>query len=138
MEVVEEVKICSLSTLILRSREQLYQEQKEDSVFCCLYRYLDDPDGIRSLNTAIVEKWSLLFKLIDDLLFFYSKAVISRSKLNFSILANLCKAILKKFHDNPLAGYLGIRKTYSQIYDLCYFPKLREIVREYVYSRSTR
>lgn len=40
VEVVEGVRVCALSSLVLRSREQLIQEQKDDGEFGRLYRYL--------------------------------------------------------------------------------------------------
>lgn len=48
-EVVEEVKVCVLSSLVLRSREQLIKEQKDDSRFgslCTLCSYFEKPDEI--------------------------------------------------------------------------------------------
>lgn len=53
------------------------------------------------------------------------------------IPSSLRKAISKKINYKPLLGHLGIRKTYFRISDSFYFPKLKEIVREYVSTCST-
>lgn len=55
---LDEVKVCVLSSLELRSRDQLIQVQKEDSEFCGLYCYLENPYGIESLQATIFEKLS--------------------------------------------------------------------------------
>ncbi|GFV90269.1 transposon Tf2-11 polyprotein [Trichonephila clavipes] len=45
---------------------------------------------------------------------------------------NATKDIMKEFHDLPLAGHLGKRKTYLKLRDTCYFPFLRKYIFEYV------
>ncbi|GFY35748.1 retrovirus-related Pol polyprotein from transposon 412 [Trichonephila clavipes] len=39
---------------------------------------------------------------------------------------------MKEFHDLPLAGHLGKRKTYLKLRDTCYFPFMRKYIFEYV------
>ncbi|GFX95181.1 retrovirus-related Pol polyprotein from transposon 412 [Trichonephila clavipes] len=39
---------------------------------------------------------------------------------------------MKEFHDLPLAGHLGKRKTYLKMRDTCYFPYMRKYIFEYV------
>ncbi|GFV74990.1 retrovirus-related Pol polyprotein from transposon 412 [Trichonephila clavipes] len=39
---------------------------------------------------------------------------------------------MKEFHDLPLAGHLGKRKTYLKLRDTCYFPYMRKYIFEYV------
>ncbi|GFX07038.1 retrovirus-related Pol polyprotein from transposon 412 [Trichonephila clavipes] len=39
---------------------------------------------------------------------------------------------MKEFHDLPLAGHLGKRKTYLKLLDTCYFPYMRKYIFEYV------
>lgn len=73
--------------------------------------------------------------LIDGLLF-YSKSVYLRGELKV-FPASLRKTIFKKIHGNPLAGHLCMRKTYAQVCDSCYFPKMREVVRTYVSISNT-
>lgn len=46
VEVVEKVKVFALSSLVLRSREQLMKEQKEDVEFGNLYMYLENPEEV--------------------------------------------------------------------------------------------
>lgn len=67
MEIVYKVNNCVLSTLILRLRVRLIQEQKKDSEFVGMYRYFHDSDEIGSLNAAFFEKCSQSFKLIHGL-----------------------------------------------------------------------
>lgn len=47
MEVVEKVKVHFLSSLLLRSKEQLIQKEKDNSEFGGLDHHLEDSDGIR-------------------------------------------------------------------------------------------
>ncbi|GFS92371.1 retrovirus-related Pol polyprotein from transposon 297 [Trichonephila clavipes] len=54
-----------------------------------------------------------------------------------SVNATVCEdrfgeAIMKEFHDLPLAGHLGKRKTYLKLRDTCYFPYMRKYIFEYV------
>lgn len=58
MEVVEDINICVLSSLVLRSRAQLIKEQKENPEIDSLYRPLEDRDGDGSLNAVLFEKLS--------------------------------------------------------------------------------
>lgn len=58
-----------MSPLLLRSREQLSEEQKHGADFGGLYRYLEGLDRINSLNTTMFENWSQSVKLTDGLLF---------------------------------------------------------------------
>ncbi|GFW38829.1 retrovirus-related Pol polyprotein from transposon 412 [Trichonephila clavipes] len=39
---------------------------------------------------------------------------------------------MQEFHDLPLAGHLGKRKTYLKLRDTCYFPYMRKYIFEYV------
>ncbi|GFY22092.1 retrovirus-related Pol polyprotein from transposon 412 [Trichonephila clavipes] len=39
---------------------------------------------------------------------------------------------MQEFHDLPLAGHLGKRKTYLKLRDACYFPYMRKYIFEYV------
>ncbi|GFT16631.1 uncharacterized protein TNCV_282311 [Trichonephila clavipes] len=39
---------------------------------------------------------------------------------------------MQEFHDLPLAGHLGKRKTYLKMRDTCYFPYMRKYIFEYV------
>ncbi|GFV91781.1 retrovirus-related Pol polyprotein from transposon 412 [Trichonephila clavipes] len=39
---------------------------------------------------------------------------------------------MQEFHDLPLAGHLGKRKTYLKLHDTCYFPYMRKYIFEYV------
>ncbi|GFT07353.1 retrovirus-related Pol polyprotein from transposon 297 [Trichonephila clavipes] len=39
---------------------------------------------------------------------------------------------MKEFHDLPLAGHLGKRKTYLKLRDTCYFPFMRKYIFEYI------
>lgn len=103
----------------------MIKEQKDDDAFGSLYRYLENPALAQSVDMHIFQNQFHSFKLIDGLLF-YSKIVNSRCELSVYIQANLWKAIMKEFHDNPLAGLLGIRKTYARVSESCYFAKIQE------------
>ncbi|GFX18430.1 transposon Tf2-9 polyprotein [Trichonephila clavipes] len=125
-----QISCAALRALALNSREQLIREQKEDSELGRIYRYLENPDD-GSVNATICEGWSQDFKLIDGLLF-YAKYYTTLGELRMYIPRSLREAIMKEFHDLPLAGHLGKRKTYLKLRDTCYFPYMRKYIFEYV------
>ncbi|GFV14916.1 uncharacterized protein K02A2.6 [Trichonephila clavipes] len=84
-----------------------------------------------SVNTTICESWSQDFKLINGLLF-YAKYFSNLGELRVYIPGSLRKDIMKEFHDLPLAGHLGKKKTYLKLRDTCYFPFMRKYIFEYV------
>ncbi|GFU75062.1 retrovirus-related Pol polyprotein from transposon 17.6 [Trichonephila clavipes] len=57
---------------------------------------------------------------------------LTNGELRVYIPGSLRKDIMKEFHDLPLAGHLGKRKTYLKLRDTCYFPFMRKYIFEYV------
>lgn len=53
-----------VSSLLLRSRKNLMQEKKDETEFCGLYRHLEDPDGIQTMNANMFKKLFHSFTLI--------------------------------------------------------------------------
>ncbi|GFV04933.1 uncharacterized protein TNCV_1751541 [Trichonephila clavipes] len=104
---------AALRALALNSREKLIREQREDPELGYIYRYIENPDD-GSFNTTVCEGWSQDFKLIDGLLF-YAKYFTTLGELRVYIPKSLREAIMQEFHDLPLAGHLGKRKTYLKI-----------------------
>ncbi|GFW10350.1 retrovirus-related Pol polyprotein from transposon opus [Trichonephila clavipes] len=127
---VSQISCAALRALALNSREQLIREQREDPELGHIYRYLENPDD-GSVNTTVCEGWSQHFKLINGLLF-YAKYSTTLGELRVYIPRSLREAIKKEFHDLPLAGHLGKRKTYVKLRDTCYFPYMRKYIFEYV------
>ncbi|GFW64610.1 transposon Tf2-6 polyprotein [Trichonephila clavipes] len=125
-----QISYAALRALALNSREQLIREQREDPELGHIYRYLENPDD-GSVNATICEGWSQDFKLIDGLLF-YVKYYTTLGELRVYIPKSLREAIIQEFHDLPLAGHLGKRKTYLKLRDKCYFPYMRKYIFEYV------
>ncbi|GFT72249.1 retrovirus-related Pol polyprotein from transposon 297 [Trichonephila clavipes] len=105
-------------------------EQREDPELGHIYRYLENPDD-GSVNATVCEGWSQDFKLINGLLF-YAKYFSTLRELRVYIPGSLRKDIMKEFHDLPLAGHLGKRKTYLKLRDTCYFPFMKKYIFEYV------
>ncbi|GFX57913.1 retrovirus-related Pol polyprotein from transposon 412 [Trichonephila clavipes] len=95
-----------------------------------IYRYLENLDD-GSINATVCEGWSQDFKIIDGLLF-YAKYSTTLGELRVYIPRSLREAIMKEFHDLPLADHLGKRKTYLKLRDTCYFPYMRKYIFEYV------
>ncbi|GFV56170.1 retrovirus-related Pol polyprotein from transposon 297 [Trichonephila clavipes] len=120
----------ALRALAINSREQFIREQREDPELGHIYRYLENPDD-GSDNATVCEGWSQDFKLINGLLF-YAKYFSTLGELRVHIPGFLRKDIMKEFHDLPLAGHLGKRKTYIKLRDMCYFPFMRKYIFEYV------
>ncbi|GFW70274.1 retrovirus-related Pol polyprotein from transposon 297 [Trichonephila clavipes] len=114
------ISCAALRALPLNSREQLTREQREHPELGQIYRYLENPDD-GSVNATVCEGWSQDFKLIDGLLFF-AKYSTTLGKLRVYIPKCVREEIMQEFHDLPLAGHLGKRKTYLKLRDACYFP----------------
>ncbi|GFV90062.1 uncharacterized protein TNCV_73431 [Trichonephila clavipes] len=125
-----QISCAALRALALNSREQLIREQREDPELGHIYRYLENPDD-GSVNATICEGWSQDFKVLDGLLF-YAKYSTTLGELRVYIPRSLREAIMKEFHELPLAGHLGKRKTYLKFCDTCYFPYMRKYIFEYV------
>ncbi|GFW63094.1 hypothetical protein TNCV_4454421 [Trichonephila clavipes] len=125
-----QISCAALRALAINSREQFIKEQREDPELGHIYRYLENPDD-GSVNATICESWSQDFKLINGLLF-YAKYFSNLGELRVYIPGSLRKDIMKGFHDLPLAGHLGKRKTYLKLRDTCYFPFMRKYIFEYV------
>ncbi|GFW30224.1 hypothetical protein TNCV_3067761 [Trichonephila clavipes] len=124
-----QISSSALRALALNSREQLIREQREDPELGHIYRYLENPDD-GSVNATVCEGWSQDFKLIGGLLF-YAKYSTTFGELRVYIPKSLREAIMQEFHDLPLAGHLGKRKTYLKLRDTCYFPYMRKFIFEY-------
>ncbi|GFW61943.1 transposon Ty3-I Gag-Pol polyprotein [Trichonephila clavipes] len=125
-----QISCAAFRALALSSREQLIREQREDPELGHSYRYLENPeDG--SVNATVCEGWSQDFKLIDGLLF-YAKYSTTLGELRVYIPKSFREAIMQEFHDMPLAGRLGKKKTYLKLRDTCYFPYMRKYIFEYV------
>ncbi|GFW10511.1 retrovirus-related Pol polyprotein from transposon 17.6 [Trichonephila clavipes] len=120
-----QISCAALRTLALNSREQLIREQRKDPEIGHFYRYLENPDD-GSVNAIVCEGWSQDFKLIDVLLF-YAKYSTTLGEVRVYIPRSLREAIMQEFHDLPLAGHLGKRKTYLKLRDTCYFQYSRWI-----------
>ncbi|GFT27517.1 hypothetical protein TNCV_1276071 [Trichonephila clavipes] len=109
-----QISCAALRALALNSREQPIRKQREDPELGHIYRYLENPDDV-SVNVTICEGWLQGFKLTDGLLF-YAKYYTTLGELRVYIPRSLREAIMKEFHDLPLAGHLGKRKTYLKNY----------------------
>ncbi|GFW98947.1 retrovirus-related Pol polyprotein from transposon 297 [Trichonephila clavipes] len=120
----------SLLALALNSREQLIREQREDPELGHIYRYLENLNN-GFVNATVCEGWSQDFKIFDGLLF-YAKYSTTLGEQRVYISRSLREAIMKEFHDLPLAGHLEKRKTYLKLCDTCYFPYMRKYIFEYV------
>ncbi|GFT21320.1 retrovirus-related Pol polyprotein from transposon 297 [Trichonephila clavipes] len=125
-----QISCAALQALALNSREQLLRQQREDPELGHIYRYLENPDD-GSVNATVCENRSQDFKLIDGLLF-YAKYSTTLGELRVYIRRSLHEAIMQEFHDLPLAGHLGKRKTYLKLRYTCYFPYMRKYIFEYV------
>ncbi|GFV86219.1 retrovirus-related Pol polyprotein from transposon 17.6 [Trichonephila clavipes] len=107
-----QISCAALRALAINSREQFIKEQREDPELGHIYRYLKNPDD-GSVNATVCESWSQDFKLINSL--FYAKYFSTLGELRVYIPGSLRKDIMKVFHDLPLAGHLGKRKTYLKL-----------------------
>ncbi|GFU95054.1 retrovirus-related Pol polyprotein from transposon 17.6 [Trichonephila clavipes] len=115
-----QISCAALRALAINSREQFIKEQREDPELGHIYRYLENHDD-GSVNATVCESWSQDFKLINGLLF-YAKYFSNLGELRVYIPGSLRKDIMKEFHDLPLAGHLGKRKTYLKLRDTFEIP----------------
>ncbi|GFU83949.1 transposable element Tcb1 transposase [Trichonephila clavipes] len=129
-----QISCAALRALALNSREQLVREQREDPELGHIYRYLENLDD-GSVNATVSENWSQDFKLIDGLLF-YANYCTTLGELRVYIPRSLRQTIMQEFHDLPLAGHLGKRKTCLKLRDTCYFPYMRKytLCRKKIYA----
>ncbi|GFW47514.1 retrovirus-related Pol polyprotein from transposon 297 [Trichonephila clavipes] len=108
-----QISCAALGALALNSKEQLIQEQRQDPKLGHIYRYLENSDD-SSVNANVCEGSSQDFKLIDGLLF-CAKYSTTLGELRVYIHQSLRDAIMNEFHDQPLAGHLGKKKTYLKL-----------------------
>ncbi|GFS63619.1 transposon Tf2-8 polyprotein [Trichonephila clavipes] len=125
-----QISCAALRALALNSREQFIREQREDPELGHIYRYLENLDD-GSVNATVCEGWSQDFKIVDGLLF-YAKYFTTLGELRVYIPKSLRETLMKEFHDLPLAGHLGKRKTYLKLRDTCYLPYMRKYIFEYL------
>lgn len=71
------------------------------------------------------------FKIKNDLLF---RRIGSGNKWRVVLPQNLKQIILNYYHDQDIAGHLGITKTLNKISKVYWWPKMSEDVRQYVSS----
>ncbi|GFT61255.1 transposon Ty3-I Gag-Pol polyprotein [Trichonephila clavipes] len=60
----------------------------------------------------------------------------SLGEMRVYIPQSLRGEIMHEFHDKPIAGHLGKKKTYLKIRDVCYFPCIRKTVCQCVLTRD--
>ncbi|GFU85728.1 uncharacterized protein TNCV_2512271 [Trichonephila clavipes] len=129
-----QISCAALRALALNSREQIIQVQREDPELGHMYHYYENPDDA-SVNATVCEGWFQDFKLIDGLLI-YAKYCTTLGELRVYIPQSFREAIMHQFHDQPLAGHLGKRKTYLTLNVTCYFPYMRSytLCRKKIYA----
>ncbi|GFW10092.1 retrovirus-related Pol polyprotein from transposon 297 [Trichonephila clavipes] len=71
------------------------------------------------------------FKIVEVLLF-YVKYATTLGETRVYILQSLRGEIMCEFHDRPIAGYLGKKKTYLKLRNVHYFPYMRKTVNQHV------
>ncbi|GFW68462.1 transposon Ty3-I Gag-Pol polyprotein [Trichonephila clavipes] len=108
-----QILCAALRASALNSRKQLNRGQREDPEFRHIYRYLENPDD-SSVNATVCKGWFQDFKLIEGLLFF-AKYSTTLGELRVYIPQALREAIMQEFHNLPLAGHLGKKKTYLKL-----------------------
>ncbi|GFU89357.1 transposon Ty3-I Gag-Pol polyprotein [Trichonephila clavipes] len=129
--IVGDNVVCAVNRdLILSSREQIIVEQRRDRELVHIYRYLENPED-SSANTTMCENWYRNFQVVEALLC-YAKYATTLGELRVPQL--LRGEIMREFHDKPIAGHLGKKKTYLKARDVCYFPYMRKSIYDYVLS----
>ena len=114
------------------SREQLIKEQQKDPEVMTLadkaIKFEDVKDEAECLytkNGLLMRKWRPPEAGLDEDWRVVHQIIIPRIYR---------KDILSLAHDSPMAGHLGINKTYSKILNHFYWPKMKQDVKEYLKS----
>ena len=114
------------------SREQLIKEQQKDPEVMTLaekaIKFEDVKDEAECLYTKdglLMRKWRPPEAGLDEDWRVVHQIIIPRIYR---------KDILSLAHDSPMAGHLGINKTYSKILNHFYWPKMKQDVKEYLKS----
>ncbi len=100
--------------------ERIHEMQCKDSTLEPMITYLETktlPED-EKLGRTILQQCDQFFMGDDGLLYhLWSPTGRSRTdtKIQLTVPASLCFEILKSFHDNPLGGHLGLKKTYDKI-----------------------
>ncbi|KAK7926273.1 hypothetical protein WMY93_008583 [Mugilogobius chulae] len=109
------------------TRERLIKEQKSDPslaplVACAVQEseLLDVPVGFYFKNDVLLRKWTPPYASDKDDWSVVTQVVVP---------AKFRPEVLNLAHDNPLAGHLGIRKTYSRILRQFFWPGLKSDVK---------
>ena len=111
---------------------RLIAEQRNDAILSPLFETVADGDNVESLSTGyfvkdglLMHKWTLLSASAIDDWSVVTQIVIPRPYRG---------KILNLAHDNPLAGHLGIQKTYNHILQHFFWPGLKGDVTRYCKS----
>ncbi|XP_073732325.1 uncharacterized protein [Misgurnus anguillicaudatus] len=111
------------------SREKLISEQRGDQSLTALFELvvsedelLDIASGYFLKNDILLRKWMPPHASTQDDWSIVTQIVVP-SKFRGEIL--------KMAHDNPLAGHLGVNKTYNRILRQFFWPGLKQDVRSY-------
>lgn len=95
-DVVEEVKVCILSSLLLRSTKQLIQAKKDNYEFCGLYRYFEYQYGISSTNATMFENFSQFLSRLMAFIFI-PKLLIHEVNSNILLPQFFIRSFLRNF-----------------------------------------
>ncbi|MCP4254336.1 MAG: hypothetical protein GY775_13195, partial [Candidatus Scalindua sp.] len=114
------------------SREQLIKEQQKDPEVMNLAKKAinfedvkDEAECLYTKNGLLMRKWRPPEAGLDEDWRVVHQIIIPRIYR---------KDILSLAHDSPMAGHLGINKTYSKILNHFYWPKMKQDVKEYLKS----
>ena len=113
----------SSGTLIDLTLLQIRQRQAEDREIRAVVKQLDD--GMKSDVFCIQDK--ILFRLIRR------KARTTMTKVPY-LPASLVRTALNAFHDHPLSGHFGARRTLNKVKARYWWPHMQHSVKQYIGS----
>lgn len=114
--------------------ENIAELQRKDPLLEKIFLALENQDNV-TLSIGERQK-AKSYKLIDNVL--YKKNANLTGEFNLLVIPNSLKhEILYDHHDSPLAGHLGISKTYSKIASRFYWNDLFRDVKRYVNGCKT-
>uniref|UniRef100_A0A671UEB7 Gypsy retrotransposon integrase-like protein 1 n=1 Tax=Sparus aurata TaxID=8175 RepID=A0A671UEB7_SPAAU len=118
-----------LSVKVEMSREQLIIDQKDDSSLALCFDAIVPAGEVEKLPTCyflrdgvLVRKWMPRYASLQDDWGTLTQVVVPKPRR---------QEILVLAHDNPLAGHLGVNKTYDRILRCFFWPGLKRDVRQY-------
>lgn len=110
-----------LTSLVINSYEDLIEKKRADPKLGLIYRYFTESEIITAKNDHMSLGRSQAFIVLHGILFYICH--VKHREVLVAIPDALRLSLLRDFYDNPMAGQMGCRKTFTECL-ACYVPNL--------------